>query len=72
MAEAHIKPNELAAWKVRAKRLADDGRCVECGSAFESKAVKFPSSQLHSPEARQTLCPACRDTSKMPVIPPIQ
>lgn len=61
-----VKPNELAAWRIRAKKLADESRCVECGAEFEPGEVQFPSAQLHPPVFMQTLCPPCRDTSKLP------
>jgi len=71
-AAVHVKPNELAAWRARARRLAAEKRCVECGEEFEPEEVAFPSQQLHQPTVRQTLCLPCRDTSKFPPDPPIR
>lgn len=67
---AHIKPNELAAWRARAERLADEGRCVECGAEFESGEVEVSPPMMRL--LRITLCPKCRDTSKLPPISPIR
>lgn len=67
-----VKPNELAAWRERARRLAAQSRCVDCGAEFEPGEVEFPSQQKHPAVAKTTLCPTCRDTSKLPAISPIR